>query len=294
MIFGNDDRLDRYQLESDAQLSYSRSTAALTLKSRLKLNRDQTYSINFDIPGTGRAQSVGVCLHPFVGQPNLISYCSSTLIGPDLLLTSGHCFYRGTSQTPDQVCAESVALFDYSLNQLGFDPVRFLPDQIYSCKKLEIYAHQGDFDYAIVRLDREVKGREIFAPVMANRSIPLKTKYQYWTSGYPRGLPNKTILNAEYFDFWGTSNFTALFQMETMGGSSGSSIIDPVSRKIIGIVASSDCSDSEWSEEHKCFYEPIFANQCRGVRSVLLENLGIDWNLFRPKANEKRLRSEIL
>lgn len=277
MIFGTDDRLERHELPDTTALAYSRSTAALVLTSHLRKNSDQSYSINWDAPGTGRAKSDGACANTFEGQPELISYCSSTLIAPDLLLTSGHCFYRGSFQTPEQVCKGSVAVFDYSLDQPSADPVHFSTSQVYACKKLEIYSHEGDLDFAVVRLDRKVSGREIFRTATPDHSVGMKVSQSYWTSGYPRGLPNKTILNAKYFDFWGNSNFSALFQMEVMGGSSGSSVIDPVTRRIVGLVASSDCSELEWSETNRCFYEPVFNGQCRGVRVILLENLGISW-----------------
>ena len=283
MIYGNDDRLERAQITDPAVMSYSRSTAALTLKSHLIFNHDHSYSVNFKA-GTGREKNDGACKTRFMNQPDLVSYCTATLIASDLLLTSGHCFYRGEAQSPAEVCAQSVALFDFAIDQNSKDPVRFAPEQVFQCKKLEFYSHQGDYDFAVIRLDRKVTGREIFHPVNPSHSVLPNPKLNYWTSGYPRGMPNKTILNGKYFDFWGDSNLTALFQMETMGGSSGSSVIDPVSRRILGLVASSDCSDLEWSEENKCFYEPVFSGQCRGVRVVLLENLGIDWQVLAKTA----------
>lgn len=276
IIFGTDDRLERFQLKDTSTLSYSKSTAALMLTSQLTPLKDQNgtysgYRIDMKKPGNGPVPDSSPCPRAFVGQPQITAYCSSTLIGEDLLLTAGHCLNRGEDIIlPNEICKDTVAVFDYAYSSKeGRAPLRFPKKNVYHCKKVELYYDSTKLDIAVIRLDRKVEGREVMK-LKNPASLKMQNGQTLYNSGYPKGMPNKTVLTASFLNYHNGQN-TARFYTDVMGGSSGSSVIDPITREIVGVLVSSDCADTMWDAQKQCFYEPVFNGQCNGVEMTLLE-----------------------
>lgn len=284
MIFDTDDRLERHQLKDTSILSYSKSTAALMLKSQLDLVKADgkvvAYKIDLNKPGNGPIPDSGKCKRAFVGQPQLTGFCSTTLIGEDLLLTAGHCMERGEGIiSKEEICAQSVAVFDYAYSTPDKMPLKFPAKNVYQCKKVEFFSNNSELDLALIRLDRPVKNREIFK-LKKPESKSMEYGSTLYTSGYPRGMPNKTVLSGSFVQYHRdyTKRNTARFFADVMGGSSGSSVLDPITREIVGILISSDCNDTEYDKINECFYEPTFHYQCKGVEMTLMERT---WDLIK-------------
>lgn len=267
IIFGSDDRLERYQLKDTAVFRAAESTAALAYRSRFKSvpGNPGALEIDFTVNGNGRIIADASCPSAFVGQPQLVSYCSSTLVGDDLLLTAGHCFERGPTVTKESVCEQTIALFDFAKRAPGDDPIRFAREKIYECKAIEAYSAGTNLDFALIRLDRKVVGRK---PLRLSAVDSLKSGDRVLNSGYPKGRPNKTTLTGTYGRGLPDPS-RALINVTSEGGSSGSSILNPRTLEIMGVLVSSGCPDLEWDQRKECYFEPTFSNQCDGVTIVL-------------------------
>ncbi len=106
----------------------------------------------------------------FYGQPTASVNCTGFLVGPDLILTAGHCMVRDNYETENEVtaqCSDFIWVFDYKYQDHDKIDKFFPKENVYKCKEVVkgkfTYSHSrrtkeliyGD-DYALVRLDRSV------------------------------------------------------------------------------------------------------------------------------------------
>lgn len=128
---------------------------------------------------------VGLCRDArFFGQKSLAS-CSAVLVGPDLILTAGHCVQPGDPTG----CQQRVVVFDYAAGR-NEDIIPAV--DVYHCVEI-VYQHQdtresgyGE-DLALIKLDRVVVGRK---PMKLAKQLPSKGELLK-VIGYPWGIPQK-------------------------------------------------------------------------------------------------------
>jgi hypothetical protein len=276
IVFPPDDRIDRYEIKDPFIADYARSTAAIAFASQLKkvtTASGPAFEVDFAVNGVGREQSEANCPLPaFLGQPSMISYCSSTLIGDDLLLTAGHCFDRGPTMTPESLCKRTVAIFDYAYRSAKDDPIRFPEANVFQCTKIEAMNTDREFDYAIIRLDRKVPGRTILKVRQGWDLGHFLPGTPFVASGYPKGFPNKTT-EGTLVGYGGPARDTPVLHISTVGGNSGGSVVDPKTKLISGIVVSSDCADYVFTANDACYVEAVFHGECQGVRVIPSERI---------------------
>src|SRR5438270_325721 len=89
VIYGDDNRLDPFQLDASDQLFLSsQATALIVDKSALKRNeKDDGSKLDHTTYGADRELCTG---EPFFEQP-VAGWCSAFLIGPRTMVTAGHC-----------------------------------------------------------------------------------------------------------------------------------------------------------------------------------------------------------
>lgn len=158
----------------------------------------------------------------FYGQPAGAG-CSAALIGPDMVLTAGHCVNAGN-------CASKSFVFDFFATSA---PVRVPAASVYRCAQVV----DGDFDtlvgsvrsdWVVLRLDRVVTGRPIM-PVVNRapaRGDPIAM------IGYPAGLTGKVTfgtMRGRWPDGYLHAN------LDEFHGNSGSPVFDARGR-IIGVL----------------------------------------------------------
>jgi len=225
IVYGDDDRVETYQASARDQLLASSTAGMLTNVEAIDLGD------SFMLPPKSIEDAMGLCKDErFSDQPSSV-VCSGFLVGPDLLVTAGHCV------TTQERCDEVTFVFDYKINQKTKRADMIVgKDSVYKCKTLldaKLENLPGDKrDYALLRLDRVVKNK---TPLKFRHSGMVDNKDSLVVIGHPSGLPQKVAAGASIFR---NSSEQAYFDtnLDTFGGNSGSAVFNNKTGMIEGIL----------------------------------------------------------
>jgi S1-C subfamily serine protease len=224
VIYGVDNRVEVIDATNLLHQQLATSTAAMVDKSRFSTINGKT-SVRVET----LQQAFNVCpSERFYDQPAL-AHCSGFLVGPDLLITAGHCVIpasKGGNQ-----CERFSWVFDYRSDL--FDENDFDRSNIYNCK--EVLVHELDpmvrSDFALIRLDRPVRGR----PYLSVRSQgQVSVGDELVVIGHPSGLPTKIADGAVVVRNDDPQFFVA--DLDTYGGNSGSAVFNATTGLVEGIL----------------------------------------------------------
>lgn len=253
MINGADNRLDVIDVTNDMYLKVASATAVLTSSNQLTkvdngydLKGIQWSNLAYDILGrdqAGRIHVEGAALgrdlpnlyntcadEPFRDQV-LLGHCSGFLVGADTFVTAGHCV------TSVADCADTKIVFDYNTDIEGASPSFASDSNVYSCKSIVSQAlekttsGEPTLDYAVIKLDRPVVGRE---PLKVRQSGSVSIGDPLVMIGGPLGLPTKVDDGAAV-----AANSNPLWfeaTTDSYGGNSGSVIINADTGEVEGIL----------------------------------------------------------
>lgn len=252
VIYGNDDRLDSYQVSSPALLAVSSSTAAMIPISSLA-NKGSFY----ELPNNKFGEDYGLCKNePFYTQPNA-AMCSGFLVGPDLLATAGHCIN-------DMDCSSNAFVFDYKMADAKTAPTTAANENVYFCKNVVARELTRQQDYALVRLDRAVVGRQ----PLAIASTPAAVGDQLIMVGHPSGLPTKIAGGAAVRKLE-TGFFVA--NTDSYGGNSGSAVFNAKTLEVVGILVRGE-EDFAYDSNGQCTRSNYCKDDgCRGEDVTMIE-----------------------
>lgn len=227
VVYGEDNRLDLYQVSSSLHKRLSGSTAGMIPINLFKKTADKT----FDLSGTktlGQAQNL--CSgEAFASQP-VAPVCSGFLVAPDLIVTAGHCYK--TFSTPENVCKSFAWVFDYAKTSAGHNPTKKIAqDNIYLCKSIVAAELSATMDYAIIRLDRKVTGR---APLTFRSTGKVAASTELVVIGHPTGLPTKVSPKGKITKNTQATSFATT--LDTFHGNSGSAVFDAKTGMVEGIL----------------------------------------------------------
>ena len=185
-IFGNDNRSPLYPTSPESKRG--RSVALGVLSSLVEESSPSTYRLN-----TSSTADFLCPTEKFSSEPYLTYSCTGFLVGPDLLVTAGHCAVNGgeAKHEKQMYCEAYSWLFDFQETEPGKLNTETVPKQnLYRCQEI-IYAVLEDKapyrDYALIRLDRPVADR---APLELS-SAPLSSAEKYSMIGHPLGTAAK-------------------------------------------------------------------------------------------------------
>ena len=236
-----DDRADYFATTAMLQ-AIGDSVAAQMGTDALTENADGSFTI---VDGTLADQYDPMCNgERFGDQPNAAS-CTATLVGPDVLITAGHCLdENGTRVDLNTI----YFVFDYAVKQNGVYPSTFTADQVY--RGIEILGlanvESTANDWAVVRLDRTVTGR---TPVGVRSTGAIAPGQAIVAIGFGAGLPMKFSDNATVqvlVDF----GFEA--DLDIIEGNSGGPIIN-AETGLIEAVLSADQAIDDYFQDGDCF-----------------------------------------
>jgi hypothetical protein len=246
MIYGEDDRLEMWQLEEAekkqrltvdngkvvnvSRAKLVKSTCLLTPKWNLIQLENGNYKLKtkpFIVTAKGIEYSACESKHrdPYEKQPTAgIGSGSGFLVGSDILATAGHCIKKYGLSSP----TNTAFVFGFYETKSG-DKTQvktiFTEDQIYFGKEI-IYKENDSTkaDYAIVQLDRSVK-ESIATPLEIMRIGTVTEGQQVGVIGYPSGLPVKAAFGETYITDPTTTNYFKA-NLDSFSGNSGSPVFD--------------------------------------------------------------------
>jgi len=249
VVYGNDDRLEVFEAAAPLQ-SVAKSTAAMIPVGAIR-SAEGAITLTQDT-----LASQGVCSDdPYANQPTP-GMCSGFLVGPDLLVTAGHCVNRFNS------CESNNWVFDFKVDETtGRAGVNVDPSTIYKCKKL-VNVQLNNWtkaDYALVQLDRIVEDR---APLKFRSEGAVADGAPIVVIGHPMGLPTKIAAGANVRTNSHAEYFVA--NLDTFGGNSGSAVFNVETLVVEGILVRGE-TDYTYNRDKGC--QEIYRcddDKCRG------------------------------
>ena len=237
IVYGDDDRIETYQASPEQQ-TLAMSTAGMIENSDLI-----SVGEHFMIPPSRIGKTMNLCSDErFADQPTAVS-CSGFLVGPDLLVTAGHCINK-----KDQ-CSKVSWIFDYKLNKKNKKAdILVSKSNVYKCSevieaKLEMTSFKK-VDYSLIKLDRVVDGRSSLKYRSKGRA---KTGTELLVIGHPSGLPQKIAGGAEIVKNSDKNFFET--NLDTFGGNSGSAVFNNKTGVVEGILVR---GDKDYIKDEKC------------------------------------------
>lgn len=224
IVYGDDNRLEAHESPDFIQ-ELGNSTAVMIPTS--KLVPVMGY---FMLPPSTLKEDMNLCPGERFENQLSAGLCSGFLVGPDLLVTAGHCV------TSEFDCAKYSWVFDYKVKkETNRADVLSSRDNVYKCKrvidaKLEVTA-TGKVDYALIQLDRVAAGRK---PLKYRSEGKIADDAEVFVIGYPSGLPQKYAPDAQLVQNSDEHFFQA--NLDTFGGNSGSSVFNTVTNEVEGIL----------------------------------------------------------
>jgi V8-like Glu-specific endopeptidase len=156
-----------------------------------------------------------------------VKFCTGTLISANRFLTAGHCIDSGS-------VGEFVS-FNYEVNLIPFVTVG---PQTHVAITEVLEDDVGGVDYAIVRLAGS-PGNTFGVTGVASVDAPVGSPIAM--IGHPAGDPKMVEAGTVAVD--SDTSRIRYFNLDTLGGSSGSGLLDPAGR-IVGVHTNGGCTES--------------------------------------------------
>lgn len=250
LVYGVDDRKDFYEL-NDEQKKECDSVVSLWDASDILDNQNGESRLQT----TNFGDSQNLCESEKFREQPIGAFCSGFLVGPDLIVTAGHCVKNANDLTSTRF------VFGYRMENENQAKTTVSNSDIYKGK--EIVGRRQDpgngSDWCIVRLDRPVENHSHFQNIRKSGKIPDAARVH--VIGHPVGLPLKYAGGA-----WVRDNHNDPFMvcnLDTYGGNSGSAVInDDEPHQIEGILVR---GDTDFIQVGNCQRSNVCPNTgCRG------------------------------
>lgn len=252
VIYGKDNRQDMYQVTNTMHKKLAASTAGMikiahfTKGSKVGL---------FDLVSTKTLElAQNLCPSEAFSQQFIAPICSGFLIGPDTIVTAGHCYK--SFDTPENVCKQFAWVFNYDMKSVGHNPKKDIPiTNVYTCKKVMVAELNGTQDFAVIKLDRPVAGR---SPLKFRTSGKIPNTTTLVVIGHPTGLPTKISAGAKITRNIEPTTFSTT--LDTFHGNSGSAVFDVKTGIVEGILiqGKNDYMPSKRDDPKSC----LVTNKC--------------------------------
>lgn len=130
-------------------------------------------------------------------------------------------------------------------------------DDVYTCKEIIAREYTGAQDYALVKLDRVVRGHK---PLTLARTAA-QPGDEVFVIGHPAGIPTKVTSGASVRKQQGKFFVTNL---DTYGGNSGSAVFNAATHEVVGILVRGE-NDFVKESGRSCYVSNVCKEDaCRG------------------------------
>jgi hypothetical protein len=256
VIYGDDDRLDIYQVTDARLLKLADSTVGLFQGSDVTIAGDKA-----NLATESYADGYGLCKEePFYDQVTG-AFCSGSLIAPDIIMTAGHCV-----KTAD-ACKSTKFVFGFAVKTAGVMPNTVPAGEVYGCAELIGREQVGTgADWALIRLDRKVTNHD---PLKYNTQDTVKNGDPLVVIGHPAGLPTKVAGGATVRDASPKGYYVA--NLDTYGGNSGSAVFNGRTGVVEGILVR---GETDYVYKGNCRVSNVCAaTGCRGEDVTKLSSI---------------------
>lgn len=208
-------------------LEMEKSTAGMVeLGKHVKKNSDGSISTAKDLQTLRDRKNL--CEGEKFSDQYTLPICSGFLVGPDLLVTAGHCVNKEDFK-------KSVWIFGYN-REYAYNPTPvFSKDIVYYTKEVLLWEKNAltKKDFAVVRLDRKVSGVKT---LKIRNTGKITEGDSLVIIGHPSGLPTKISPGAKVLD--ASEENVIKTNLDSFGGNSGSAVINLDTGKVEGILVS--------------------------------------------------------
>ena len=247
VIYGEDDRKDLYQVSDNRLLHLAKGTAVLMDSYNLEKSGNK-----YNVKAQSFKSQFNLCEGERFADQDSAGFCSGFLVGPQTLVTAGHCIRR----TND--CNNARFVFDYAISSKNAgSPKSVHENQVYRCTKLiKSFVQSRGADYAVVQLDRPVTGR---TPLQFRTDGQIPTNAGLVVIGHPSGIPTKIAGGA---NVRGQDSGFFVANLDTYGGNSGSAVFNSQTGLVEGILVR---GERDFVYKGNCKISNVCAdNACRG------------------------------
>jgi hypothetical protein len=264
-IYGEDDRIESYQLTDQRVLSNAKSVAAIFDASEINPNNDGT---TVSLPKKNLAQDFSDNGRPLCDDEKFRLQPSGAigtafLIGEDLVATAAHNLNNANLH-------DRLFIFGYQMVSENIARTKIPRSDVYKgVNILDWRLDEKAADWAVVKLNRKV---EDHTPLITRKKGKINDGESVYVIGHPAGLPQKFASNARVRENTHTDFFVA--NLDTYGGNSGSPVFNLSTHEVEGILVRGEV---DFVPNVSCFISlPCPINGCRGedcTRITLIEHL---------------------
>lgn len=247
VIYGVDNRKDLSEVRNPIYQKLAKSTAAMVSTSFLYQKEDGHYQSLMQV---SLEEGMNICSSERFAQQPMLANCSGFLIADDLLVTAGHCL-----MAEEMSCKSNSWVFDYDNFDGDYDLNHIDKSTVYKCKEIVGHALNDFQDYAVIRLDRKVTGRE---PLRIRTSGKVSESAPLVVIGHPSMLPAKVTDGGSVLD--NNDPFKFITSLDTFQGNSGSAVFNANTGIVEGILVNgkTDYIHSDPNDPLSC----LVVNEC--------------------------------
>jgi hypothetical protein len=189
VIYGEDDRMERYEVTDTVLLRVADSTAII-LSSDLVIPRFDGYDLDATYYGTFGDYYMQCPGERFWDQP-VAGHCTAFLVGPDMVVTSGNCAETAAD------CQDTAFVFGFEMLDATTFRDHFDDDDVYFCEEIVERVNTNEDDWGIIRLDRPVEpgvdGR-LPLPIRTSGAVESDPAVEaLFMTGHTGGMPMKIV-----------------------------------------------------------------------------------------------------
>ncbi|TNF24446.1 MAG: serine protease [Deltaproteobacteria bacterium] len=284
VIYGNDDRYEVEEYSDKLFRDYAQSVAGMVKSYKLAEDPEDSEMLRFSRIQAQRSRAL--CKDEKYADQYTLPICSGFLVDDDILVTAAHCI----ADVDD--CKRKSWVFDYVK---GTEKIK--KSNVYGCSEILLREEEESKykvrDYAVIRLDRKVEGRE---PLKLRKLGFPHIGSEVVVIGHPSGLPMKISDGAsvklgfnkdEQISVIGTISKRRYYfkaNLDTFSGNSGSPVFNMKSGKVEGLLIQG-AEDYEWDEENKCMRVSKKTNSAKDVEEMV-------FRITKVKGLKKLLKKE--